>query len=128
MAAEAPHMPIILFGKEFRGRLERTCRAPDHLDYEMWLPYVLVGTPVAGRGRVISPHSSATPYRIRWTVSEGRRGRESSPSAAGSGLRGSQRHRSSCSSSGPSVSGAAMSFQGLVTRGHRALDELNAHR
>ena len=80
---------------------------------ERWWRSSISGTQVAARGRLISPPSCGTPSRIRcWTVSEGGCGRESSTWSAGRGRRCSQRHRSSCSSSWPSVSGATMSLQG----------------
>jgi len=76
-----------------------------------WRPWTS-GTQAAARGRLTSPPSSGTPSPIRWAVPEGGCGRESSPWPAGRGRRCSQRHRSSCSSSGPSVSGATMPLQG----------------
>ena len=64
----------------------------------------------------------------RWTVSEGGCGRESSTWSAGRGRRCSQRHMILHMLEVPIRQGRHDVVRGVVKRGHRALDELNALR
>jgi hypothetical protein len=83
----------------------------------------------AGSGTRATDLTTLVWYTVKircWTVSEGGCGRESSTWSAGRGRRSSQRHRSSTCSRSPIRHERHDSVPGVVERGHRALDELNA--